>query len=246
MKKLYANIVCMFVFSESKKRKVRMNIRYGKYIKSCMNFVRSVNKDKKCKLKQFFGYGCQNMMISLNNKWIFKFPLPKNGLVNNTRAEKEKRIYDAFKDISPIKLPNMELLDFDGIIVRKYEYINGCKVLSEFKPSVIEKYRQKIAYQIAEFLYIIGKSDPKQIKDLKPSINAKPTFLYGWCQNDVGGNFLIDKRTMKIKYFIDWEDTQFISFKPTLYSCANYWKKNGCCELIVDVLEQYAKLYYKK
>ena len=234
----------MFVFSDAKKRKIRMNIRYGKYIKSCMAFVRSINKDKKCKLKQFFGHGCQNMMVSLNDKWIFKFPLPINGNINNTLALREKRIYDSFKDISPINIPEMGLLQFGDVVVRKYKFIKNCVVLADLNKDCFEENRLKLAKQLATFLYVIGKADPKEVSDLKHT-NKKPGFLYGWCQNDLGGNFLIDKKTMQIKYFIDWETTQFTSFKNTLYSCSNYWEKLGYRGLIVDVLEQYAQLYYE-
>ena len=102
-----------------------------------------------------------------------------------------------------------------------------------------------IAKQLAEFLYVIGKSDPKEIRDLKSKPNDKPGFLYGWFQGDIWQNFMLDPKTFDIMFFIDWEGTAFIDFKTSLRVASHNWDKFGYKGIIVDLMAEYAQLYFK-
>ena len=129
-------------------------------------------------------------------------------------------------------------------MIRKYEYANGT-LLSDVSPELVCLHRQQIAKQIAKMLYVIGKSDPKEIRDLKPFPNDKPGYLYGWFQGDIWQNFMLDDK-FNITFFIDWEDTAFQSFLPAMYVASRTWEKRGYRYLGIDVLSEYSKLYFQK
>ena len=242
MRHLISNIVGWLIPDKALRDKVRTMIRYPqtrKYIKYVRQYAKNMSK---CKIKTRVGYGCSNFIVILNDKWVFKFPLLDNGVASSVR---EKRIVDAFQHISPIKIPQIELLKFDNMIVRKYEFAKG-KLLTEVDPNIIAKNREHIAKQIANFLYVVGKSDPKEIRDLKADPAAKPDFLYGWFQGDVWQNFMLDPKTMNINFFIDWEDAGFKDFKKALRAASHHWDKFGYRGIIVDSMAEYAKLYYQQ
>ncbi|MCQ2581468.1 MAG: hypothetical protein MJ170_00605 [Alphaproteobacteria bacterium] len=247
-RRLFANIICGIIPSKTTRDKVRAKICYFEKILKYKEFVKQYAKENNIpyKSKLCFGYGCYNAIIILNQQWVFKFPLWAYRMSENKKlATKEKRIVDAFKNISPIKIPNVELIEWNGVVVRKYEYIPG-KVLTDFTEEQIVKHISYFAKELANFLYIIAKHDPKEIQDLKPSKKLKPGFLYGWCQCDIWANFMIDPKTMKILGFIDWELAEFGDFKGTIHLALLRWRKHGkgTSRLVIEIMEQYAKLYY--
>ena len=81
--------------------------------------------DKNCggvrKLKLDFGVGCHNMVVMLNDEHVFKIPLLKR----ENPGPREKRIVDAMRTVSPIYFPEMEIMNWDGVLVRRYEFIHG-------------------------------------------------------------------------------------------------------------------------
>jgi len=239
MRHFLSNIVCGFIIKKSVRDKVRTIIRYPQtheYIKFVRNYAK---KMKKPKIRTTVGYGCHNFIVILNNKWVFKFPLLNDG---HDVAIREKRITDAFRTISPIKIPEMEIMYYNGITVRKYEFANGI-LLTDVPASVIAVHRKHITKQLAQFLYTIGTSDPAEIADLKKRKDEKFGFMHGWFQNDIWQNFMLDPKTFNITYFIDWENTKFGDFYESLYVSAHNWDKFGYKCLIVDLMAEYAKIY---
>lgn len=241
-------MVCGTIPSRTTRHAVRAKICYSELIQKYKNFVKQYATDNHIpyKYKLCFGWGGFNAIIILNQQWVFKFPLWDRRMSDNKNlAIREKRIVDAFKNISPIKIPEVELIEWNGIIVRKYEFIPG-KVLTDFTEKQIAKYRPYIAQELANFLYVIAKHDPKEIEDLKPSKNLKPDFLYGWCQCDIWANFMIDPKTMKITGFIDWELADFGDLKDTIHLALLQWYKHGkqTSRLAIEIMEEYAQLYY--
>ena len=242
MRHLISNIVCGFIWSKSLRDKVRTRIRFPKtreYVRYVRRFAKNM---KQREIKTMVGYGCKNFIVILNNKHVFKFPLLSDG---KEVAIREKRIVDAFYGISPIKIPLMKVIPYKNIYVRKYEFAKGT-LLTDIKPSVIAQHQEHIAKQIANFLYVIGKTDPIDIRDLKPNPNDKPGFLYGWFQDDIWQNFMLDTKTFDITFFIDWENTAFEDFRPSLYISSHNWDKFGYRGIMVDVIAEYAKLYFQK
>lgn len=236
-----SNIFASIIWNRTLRDKVRVMIRYPR-VWGYIRFVRQLGrKYKKCDIKTRVGRGCHNFVVILNKKFVFKFPLTGDG---KAISEREKRITDVFKTISPIKIPAMEIIQYKNIFVRKYEFAHGT-LLSDVKPSKIIAHRSHIAKQIANMIYVIGKSDPKEIRDLKENPNDKPGYLYGWFQDDIWQNFMIDEKTFNITFFIDWEDTKFQSFLTALHIASRTWEKRGYKYMGIDVLTEYSKLYFQ-
>ena len=242
MRRFLSNIICGLIWKKTLRDKVRVMIRYPQthdYIRYVRKFARNMAKRE---IKTMVGYGCKNFIVVLNNKHVFKFPLLNDG---KEIAIREKRIVDAFYGISPIKIPLMKIIPYKNIYIRKYEFAKG-KLLTSVPPKIIALHRQHIAKQIAKFLYVIGKSDPKEIRDLKSNPKEKPDFMYGWFQGDIWQNFMIDEKTFNITFFIDWEETAFTDFNCSLRVASHNWDKFGYKGIIVDLMAEYAKLYFKK
>lgn len=235
-----SNIICFVIPNKKLRDKVRVMIRYPRvfgYVRFVRNYARNM---KKRDIQTRVGRGCKNFVVLLNDKYVFKFPLMSDGVAV---AQREKRITDALRPISPIKIPDMKIMTHNGIAVRRYEFAHGT-LLSDVEPRVFAVHRDKIAKQIAKMIYTIGESDPESIRDLKPTPNAKPDYLYGWFQGDIWQNFMLDD-DFNITYFIDWEDTAFQSFLPALYVATRTWEKRGYAYMGVSVMAEYSKLYFK-
>ena len=242
MRHLISNIICGFIWSKRLRDKVRTRIRFPQtrdYVRYVRKFARNMEQKK---IRTLVGYGCKNFIVILNNKHVFKFPLLTDGKDVSIR---EKRIVDAFYGISPIKIPLLKVIPYKNIYIRKYEFAKGT-LLTDVSPKVIAEHSEHIAKQIAGFLYVIGKQDPVEIRDLKPNQSDRPGFLYGWCQDDIWQNFMLDTKTFDITFFIDWENTKFADFRPSLYVSSHNWDKFGYRNIMINVIAEYAKLYFKK
>lgn len=241
-RRFFANLVSGFIPNKKLRSKVRVILRYPSthaYIKWVQQWAKENDGGVKT-MSIAFGVGCKNLIVILNEKNVFKFSLVTDG---HDAAVREMRITDAFYDITPIPMPKMELIQWRGITIRRQEFFGG-KLIGDFEPSYILAHRAHIARQLANFLYVIGTSDPKSIRDLKPSKTAKPDYLYGWFHNDIGQNFMMDDN-LNITGFIDWENTEFCDFKRTLYGAERHWDKNGYRGLMIDVMAEYSKLYHQ-
>lgn len=242
MRHFISNLVCGFIWKKSTRDLVRTMIRFPQtreYVRFVRHFAKNMEHKK---IKKIVGYGCKNFVIILNNKHVFKFPLLTDG---KEVALREKRIVDTFYGISPIKIPLMKVIPYKNIYVRKYEFARGT-LLTDVKPVIIGQHQEHIAKQIANFLYVIGKSDPVEIRDLKPNPDDKPGFLYGWFQQDIWQNFMLDTKTFDITFFIDWEQASFEDFRNGLITSSHNWDKFGYRGLMVNIMSEYAKLYYSK
>jgi len=181
--------------------------RYKKYVKD--NYA----KGKKCKIRTAYGRGWKNVVVILDNKYVFKFPFASRDKNFVKRVSTiEKRVVDAFRKISPIYIPKLELIDWNGTIIRKFEYVKG-KQITDFNPNKIsEENRKKIAKQLADMIYIIQQSDPEELRDLKRNPNEKPSFMKGWMHADLATNFLLDNK-FNVVAVIDWEDTYWVDVR---------------------------------
>ena len=242
MRHFISNVIAAFIPKKSLRDKVRTMIRYPKtheYVRFVRQYAHGMVR---CDIRTMVGYGCKNFVVILNNEHVFKFPLLNDG---RDVAIREQRIVDAFMDISPVRIPAMTVIQHNGMYIRKYKFARGT-LLTDIDPRIIAAHHEHISKQLANFLYVIGKSDPESIRDLKPSPRAKPGFLYGWFQGDIWQNFMLDEKTFNITYFIDWEGTEFTDFKPSLRIASHNWDKFNYRGIIVDMLAEYAKLYFHK
>ena len=235
------NIICGFVPGKKTRSRVRIFLMYP----AAFSYVRYVKRwaRENCggvqNMYLDFGVGCHNLVVLLNKQHVFKFSLVDN---RPSRAPREKRIVDALRNVSPIHLPEVELIDWDGTIVRHYEFIRG-KLISEFEPWYINQHKEKIAKQLAEFMFAVGRADPDEIRDLKPNQDAKPGYLYGWFHNDLGNNFIMDD-DLNVVAIIDNEKTEFCNFRNGLSMTSHFWDKLDVLGLMVATLVEYSKLYY--
>ena len=234
MRKLLVNILCGFIPNRKLRMHVRVNLNNP--IRKWTKFAKSFSNKKHPIVRYNYGYRCINFVVTIDNKYVFKFPL--NNKDGWDIASREKRITDVFRKISPIKIPDMEILDFDGLAVRKYEYIKGIS-FNSLDRDTQNKGVDKIAKQLAEFLYVIGKSDPKEIADLKNKKTEKPYVMHGWNQNDLWDNFMVNTKNFDIIGIIDWEGAEFGDFhrlftsgtgndnmkRALLREYLNLWKK---------------------
>jgi len=200
-------MVCGLVYDKDRRKRLRvvLNSPMSEYIK----FIRHDTGIARPKIKTFVGYQARSLIIGVNDKWVYKFPLRRDNY--RQLAVCEERILNALAPISPIYAPPVQLLDWRDMIVRKYAFVPGVS-LRRAPRELIMKNLTHIAAQVANFMYVIGTADPDEIRDLKPRANMRPGYACGWCQGDICDNFMIDLDTMTVTAFIDWEDAAFGDF----------------------------------
>lgn len=235
IRRFFVNVLCAFIINKPLRKKVRVLLN-----SNVVGYIRFIKRDlhqKKLKqIKTFIGYGARSLIISVDKQFVYKFPLRRDDA--NELARREKRIVDVFSCISPIYIPDVELLAMGKNIVRKYKYIDGV-TLSQVSGEDVLPHIKNIAPQIARFIYDIGMCDPIKLRDLKPNKNAKPAYRFGWCHGDIADNFIIDRNTFKVIAFIDWEDAAFGDFTNVFTKD----KRSPRRELMTAVSREYDKLY---
>ncbi|MBO4745524.1 MAG: hypothetical protein J5613_00435 [Alphaproteobacteria bacterium] len=231
MIKILANILCVFIPSRHGRRMLRLRLSHP--IRRWIRFAKSFSNARHPRVSYTCGYRAVNFVVNIDNKYVFKFPLRTNGAEISIR---EKRITDALRPISPIKIPKMELVEFDGLTIRKYECINGIGFHALDKKTQ-SAHAEKIAKQLAKFLYVVGMADPREIRDLKDSKNDKPTIMHGWNQDDLWDNFIMNPKTFDVLAMIDWESSLFSNF----YNCFTGGTGNHIVKSAL--LREYLKLF---
>ena len=127
---LISNIVCGVVPGKSTRDLVRVKIRYN--TRQYVDFVRKYLGDDNIKLTTCVGYGCSNFIVLAGGRYAFKFPLLDDG---TERALRELRITTALRPYTTFKIPEMEIIRWNNMAVRKYEFFPGV-VLSEVPPNL--------------------------------------------------------------------------------------------------------------
>lgn len=205
--RFFTNIICGCIYNKDVRKRTRviLNSPMADYIR----FIRKNTGLRLRKIKTFTGYQARSLLISVNDQYIFKFPLRRANSDELTR--REARLVSALSPLSPIYVPPVAVFTHRGVLVRRYEFIHGVQ-LRQMPLDVVLANIDVLADQIARFIFEIGRSNPKEICDLKPSPDALPGYMYGWSQGDICDNFMVDMETMKIVAFIDWEDCAFGDF----------------------------------
>ena len=234
IRRFFTNIICGFV--PNKDRRKRLRVMLNSSMMDCLRFIRENTGTRPRKIKTFIGYQARNLLISSNDEYIFKFPLRRSDSDELTR--REHRLVNAFRPLSPIPIPPVDVFFHRGHLVRRYPFIHGTH-LRQMPIDVALANIDKLAPQIARFIYEIGISDPESVRDLKPSPDARPGHMYGWSQGDICDNFMVDMSTMKIIAFIDWEDCYFGDFSHIF----TIDKRSPHRELMSAVRCEYEKLF---
>ncbi|MBD5391608.1 hypothetical protein HDR66_02265 [bacterium] len=201
------NVICGFIYNKDERKRLRVVLNSP--VLEYMKFIKRDTGFRRPRFRTFVGYQARSLIMGVNNKWVYKFPLRRDNY--RELAMREKRIVDALAPLSPIHVPNVELLEWNHRLVRKYEFIRG-KSMRRISPELVRQHIDALAAQVANFIYTIGQCDPAEIRDLKPAPDIKPGYMFGWCQGDIYDNFMVDTNTMRVVAFIDWEDAQFGDF----------------------------------
>ena len=238
IRRFFSNIVCGFIANKDTRKRVRVILNSD--MLSALRFIRRNTRLKLTKIKTFVGYQARNLLISVNDKYVFKFPLRRSN--SRELTLREQRVVDVFARISPIYVPSVMVFEHRGELVRRYEFIRGTQ-LRQVPLDIAMANIDKLASQIAQFLFTVGMSDPDELRDLKPSPDAVPGYMYGWFHNDIGNNCLLDA-DMNIVGFIDCDKTAFCDFRISLPYANHHWDKHGFKGLMVNTLYEYSKLYF--
>lgn len=238
LKQTAVNIVCGFIPGRRMRHRVRTRLNYD--IQKYIDFARRHAGRANARVRTYSGHGgMKKIIVVLDNKIAYKFPLVA---AKADTPRREKMFADAFRGVSPVHIPEMEILRFEGMDVLKYEFLPG-KTLAEMDAKTIARHEDKIASQLAAFIFSIGRSDPAAIRHLKPADAGAPGMFYGWYHNDIGGNFVVNPETGDIVAFIDWESAAYCDMHADLMRARRFLDKKGMGGLIMKTVFEYIRLY---
>ena len=237
VRRFFTNIICGCVYNKDKRKHLRVLLNSP--VASYLRFIRKNSGEPLRKVKTFIGYQARNLLISVNDKYIYKFPLRRSDSHKLTMCE--QRVVSALAPLSPIYVPPVHVYEHRGQLVRRYEYIDGYQ-LRQIPLDIAMANIDTLASQVARFMYVIGCADPDEIRDLKPTPDDAPGYMYGWTQGDITDNFLVDIRTMRVIAMIDWEDCRFGDFSQLLTQD----RRSPQREFTAAVQREYDKLYHRK
>lgn len=230
------NMICGLIYNKETRKRVRAKLNSP--LIGLLLFIRKDCGEKHFKYKTLIGFRGRNLVIKANNKYVYKYPTQKCNFASNIEV-RERDITTELSKVSPIYIPIPTLLKYEKKIVRKYDVVNGMSLRQLIaKGKIYEDYKKYLAHQIAYFLYVIAKYDPKSLYKYKDNPDEKPGFLYGWHHCDLWDNFMIDPKTFKITAFIDWEEVGFGDFTNNLQD-----KNPKINEFAKIIKSEYEKLY---
>ena len=243
MHKIFVNLLCAFIPNRDVRHRMRMRMTFD--IRPYIKFAKSDAKLPHAHVDIYQGHGGMKKIIVVLDKAIaYKFPLVP---ARYNSPKTEKMFTDAFRNVSPLPLPKMDIVNMviggTKIDVLKYEFVDGTPI-GKITQETLNKYGNKIARQLGEFFYAIGQSNPKSIQHLKPSVRAKPGFMYGWAHNDIGGNFLVDEKSGKITAVIDWESASFCDWSGDVVAAHKYLSSRNAGNIIVLAMIEYSRLFF--
>ena len=184
--------------------------------------------------------GGWNIGFIVDKKYVFKIRKSFDKSLPIEKIEREKRITDAFANISPLRIPKIEIIKSGKYIFYKYDFIPG-KNLNTFSMNAIQKNKQKLGNQLAEFIYYIHNHNPKEIADLKGDRLGD-----GWNHNDICNNIIVNKKTMDIIGIIDWEYSGWGFLETEFENCIKFSKKMKASGIIAIIKDKYIKLTQEK
>ncbi len=184
--------------------------------------------------------GGWNIGFIVDNKYVFKIRKFYDTSIPTDKIMREKRITDAFANISPLRIPKIEIVRAGKYTFYKYDFIPG-KNLNTCSLKTITKHTDVWGQQLAEFIYAIHTARVPEIDDLRGNTPGD-----GWNHNDMCNNMIIDGKTKKIVGVIDWEYANwgFVEneFNNTI-AFSSKMKKSG---IIKNITDGYRKIANKK
>lgn len=183
--------------------------------------------------------GGWNIGFIVDKKYVFKI---RKYFDAHTPAEKiirEKRITDAFANISPLRIPKIEIVESRGYTFYKYDFIPG-RNMNTFSLRTIEKNAWTWGAQLAEFINAVHNARPAEIKDLRAGDGD------GWNHNDICNNIIIDKKTMRISGLIDWEYAGWGTLETEFNNCVRFSQKIEKSKILIPIQLGYYSMQPRK
>ena len=232
------NMICGLIYNQETRKHVRAALNSP--LVGLLVMIKNDSGIRHPKYKIITGFRGRNLLIKVNDKYIYKYPTQKCNFAPNIEV-RERDITSELAKISPIFIPVPTLLKYQDKIVRRYDVVHGISLRQLIKRGKIyEKYKRYLAHQVAYFMYVIAKHNPRALYKYKDDASAKPGFMFGWHHCDLLDNFMIDDKTFKITSFIDWEEVGFGDFSDIFYDKNPYL--NEFMQMIAD---EYKKIYKK-
>ena len=134
IRKFFTNAICGLIYNKETRK--RMRVILNSDMIGYIRFIQKTTGLRPKKIKTFIGYQARNLLISINDKYIFKFPLRRSD--SNDLALREKRIVDALAPFSPIYIPPVKILQYKDKVVRQYDFLPGVQ-LRKLPPETVLK-----------------------------------------------------------------------------------------------------------
>lgn len=212
--------ICYFLCGLIPNRKIRHKLRAQKLF-DWKNKYRSL---KKAFPELNFHHtrmikGGWNIGFIVDNKYVFKIRKFFDSSIPTDKIMREKRITDAFQNMSPLQIPKIDVIKVGDYTFYKYDFIPG-KNLNNFSQHIIENNAWEWGKQLAEFIHAVHNSRPKEIDDLR-----KDSVGDGWNHNDLCNNIIVNPKTMRIIGVIDWEYAGWGTLETEFNNAVAYSKK---------------------
>jgi hypothetical protein len=209
-------MVCGLIYNQDTRKRVRAALNSP--LVGLLVFIKRDCGIKHPKFKIITGFRGRNLLIKVNDRYIYKYPTQQCNFAPNIEV-RERDITKELAKISPIYIPVPTLLKYNNKLIRRYDVVDGISLRQLIKKGKIyEENKKYLAHQVAYFLYVIAKYDPKSLYKYKDKPDEKPGFMYGWHHCDLLDNFMINPNTFKLTAFIDWEEVGFGDFSKDLQS----------------------------
>jgi len=179
--------------------------------------------------------GGWNIGFIVDKRYVFKIRKAFDANIPIEKITREKRITDAFTNVSPLRIPKIEIIKAGKYTFFKYDFIHG-KNLNKFSLRTIKKYKQTLGKQLADFIYAIHNHNASEIDDLRGN-----TFGDGWNHNDICNNIIVDKKSMKITGIIDWEYSNWDILENEFRNCVAFSKKMKKSGILTEIRQEYEK-----
>jgi hypothetical protein len=231
-------MICGLVWNKNTRKRVRAALNSP--LAELLIFIKKNCGIKHPKFKIITGFRGRNLLIQVNDKYIYKYPTQKC----NFAPDIEVREYDITRElakVSPVFIPVPTLLKFQDKILRRYDVVHGMSLRQLIeKKKIYDKYKKYLAHQVAYFLYTIAQYNPRSLYKYKDNAKDKTGFMIGWHHCDLLDNFMIDEKTFKITSFIDWEEVGFSDFSKMFYD-----KNPILNDFMKNIKDEYTKIYKK-
>ena len=103
IRRFFTNIICGCIYNKDARKRVRVMLNSP--MSSYIRFIRRDIDAPIKKIKTFTGYQARNLLISVNDEYIYKFPLRRTN--SGELTIRESRIVGALSPVSPIYLHSL-------------------------------------------------------------------------------------------------------------------------------------------